>query len=96
MISLKDVIKFWMKTNKNISRSWRLIQHPDDAWIIEPKSPRLYRTNARILIQDDSVKLHYDDELQSMERGCHHDFVMAHDKDFFTKIVKWMRFVRRP
>lgn len=95
MIDLKDVVNFWITTNKNISRSWIMIQHPDDAWVLEPKWPKLYKVNARIVILNDCLKMHYDDELVTMDRGCHHEMVMAHDKEFFPKILKWMRFVRR-
>lgn len=68
---------------------------PDDMWVVEPKNKRQYRVNTRILIKNDCIKMHYDDDLQHEEKGCHTEILMAYDKNFFTKIQQWMRRVRR-
>jgi hypothetical protein len=101
MIELKDVIKLWMATNKNLSRSWELIRDPDNAWVLKPKSTKFYKVNSRAPIYSDHMKLHYDDDTmmmnpgQSTEKACHTEIIQAHDPQFFQKLAKWMHFVRR-
>lgn len=95
MIELKDVIQLWLVANKNVGRSWELCQDPDDTYVVKPKNPKHYKTNARILLLGDSVKMHYDDNPQWDDKQCHSEIVMAYDKEFFSKIARWMRFVRR-
>jgi hypothetical protein len=101
MIELKDVILLWMATNKNLSRSWELIQDPDDAWVLRPKNAKFYKIRSRAPIYADYMKLHYDDDVamvnpnESTEHACHTEIVWAYDPTFFQKLAKWMHFVRR-
>ena len=94
-IKLRDIIRFWITTNKNLSRSWYVKIDPDDTWVVEPMHPRQYRVNARILIKDNHIKMHYDDDHQHEEKGCHTEILLAYDKNFFAKIQQWMKRVRR-
>jgi hypothetical protein len=101
MIELKDVIMLWMTTNKNISRSWEMIQDPDDTWVLKPKNVRHYKVNTRAPIHADYMRLHHDDDAmmvtpgQSTEKACHTEIIQAYDPAFFQKLMKWMRLVRR-
>lgn len=95
MIELKDIVQLWLKTNKNISRSWELIEDNGGVWVLQPRWPKHYKKNSRVVMLVDCVKMHYDDDEVFMDKGCHSENVMAYDQEFFQKLVKWLRFVRR-
>lgn len=95
MIELKDIVQLWLATNKNINRSWVLAIDPGGMWVLSPKTPKHYKTNSRAIMLADCVKLHHDDDEQIMDKGCHTETIVAYDHEFFQRLSKWMRFVRR-
>lgn len=94
MITLKDVVELWMATNKNLSRSWQLVED-GDVWTLKPIMAKHYKVNSHAIIMNDFMKLHYDDDDVIMEKGCHTKMIQAYDKEFFQKLAQWMRAVRR-
>ena len=95
MISLKDVIRFWLTTNKNLSRSWELSKDHNSTWALVPKFSKHYKPNVRITIFNDCIKLHYDNDGYPDDKACHTETIEAYDVELFRKLAHWMHFVRR-